>query len=236
VTFTEAASGGDGHMTFGNYSANDGGAAFAYLPFDQPGSHKGESWYLINSGYQVNTTPGTGNYGRQTLTHEIGHVLGLSHPGDYNAGNGNPTYRDATYAQDTRGYSVMSYWSESNTAQNFVKGGGQYYASAPLLDDIAAIQKLYGANYATRSGDTVYGFNSTPIATSTRPPRRRRRWCSRCGTAAATTPWTSPVSPRTRRSTSTRRRSPTWAAWSATCPSPRASPWKMPSAVRATTC
>lgn len=161
VTFTEAASGGDGHMTFGNYSANDGGAAFAYLPFDEPGSHKGESWYLINSGYQVNTTPGTGNYGRQTLTHEIGHVLGLSHPGDYNAGNGNPTYRDATYAQDTRGYSVMSYWSESNTSQNFVKGGGQYYASAPLLDDIAAIQKLYGANYATRSGDTVYGFNST---------------------------------------------------------------------------
>lgn len=161
VTFTEAASGGDGHMTFGNYSANDGGAAFAYLPFDQAGSHKGESWYLINSGYQVNTSPGTGNYGRQTLTHEIGHVLGLSHPGDYNAGNGNPTYRDATYAQDTRGYSVMSYWSESNSAQNFIKGGGQYYASAPLLDDIAAIQKLYGANYATRSGDTVYGFNAT---------------------------------------------------------------------------
>ena len=34
-------------------------------------------------------------------------------------------------------------------------------ASAPLLDDIVAVQKLYGANYATRSGDTVYGFNST---------------------------------------------------------------------------
>ncbi|WP_153774627.1 serralysin family metalloprotease [Pseudomonas sp. MNR3A] len=161
LSFTEAASGGDGHMTFGNFSASNGGAAFAYLPFDGWGSHKGESWYLINSGYQVNINPDTGNYGRQTLTHEIGHVLGLSHPGDYNAGEGNPSYRDASYAQDTRGYSVMSYWSESNTAQNFVKGGGQYYASAPLMDDIAAIQKLYGANYATRSGDTVYGFNST---------------------------------------------------------------------------
>ncbi|MDR2306715.1 MAG: serralysin family metalloprotease [Paucimonas sp.] len=161
VTFNEAASGGDGHMTFGNFSASNGGAAFAYLPFDQPGSHKGESWYLINNSYQVNITPGTGNYGRQTLTHEIGHVLGLSHPGDYNAGEGNPTYRDADYAQDTRGYSVMSYWSESNNGQNFVKGGGQYYASAPLMDDILAIQKLYGANYATRAGDTTYGFNST---------------------------------------------------------------------------
>ncbi len=30
-------------------------------------------------------------------------------PGDYNAGEGNPTYRDATYAEDTRQFSLMSY-------------------------------------------------------------------------------------------------------------------------------
>ncbi|MBP3935709.1 MAG: matrixin family metalloprotease, partial [Pseudomonas sp.] len=111
VTFTEGAAvrGGDGHMTFANFSASNGGAAFAYLPSS---SRKGESWYLINKDYEVNKTPGEGNYGRQTLTHEIGHTLGLSHPGDYNAGNGNPTYRDAVYGEDTRAYSVMSYWSE----------------------------------------------------------------------------------------------------------------------------
>lgn len=34
----------------------------------------------------------------------------------------------------------MSYWEEQNTGQDF-KGA---YSSAPLLDDIAAIQKLYG--------------------------------------------------------------------------------------------
>jgi serralysin len=28
------------------------------------------------------------------------------------------------------------------------------------MDDIAAIQKLYGANMSTRAGDTTYGFNS----------------------------------------------------------------------------
>jgi serralysin len=54
----------------------------------------------------------------------------------------------------------MSYWSESNTSQNFSKGGVEAYASGPLMDDIAAIQKLYGANLETRTGDTTYGFNS----------------------------------------------------------------------------
>ncbi|KPN90151.1 serralysin family metalloprotease [Pseudomonas nunensis] len=157
VTFSEGA-GGDGHMTFGNYSNNTGGAAFAYLP--QGSQHDGQSWYMINDQYQVNKTPDTNNYGRQTLTHEIGHTLGLSHPGVYNAGNGNPTYNDVTYAQDTRGYSLMSYWSESNTHQNFSKDGSGAYASAPLLDDIVAVQKLYGANLDTRASDTVYGFNS----------------------------------------------------------------------------
>src|SRR5207253_4572011 len=90
VTFTEAAKGGDGHMTFGNYSGGqEGAAAFAFLPGTEPG-YDGQSWYLTGSGYNVNKTPGVNNYGRQTLTHEIGHTLGLSHPGDYNAGEGNP--------------------------------------------------------------------------------------------------------------------------------------------------
>ncbi|SEI19685.1 M10 family metallopeptidase C-terminal domain-containing protein [Pseudomonas asplenii] len=160
LSFTEAQVGGDGHLSFGNYSAGpSGGSAFAFQPQGEP-DYDGQSWYLTGNGYDTNKTPGLNNFGRLTLVHEIGHSLGLSHLGDYDATRGNPSYKDALYVQDTLGFSVMSYWSESNTGQNFTKGGVAAYSSAPLLDDIAAIQKLYGANHDTRADDTVYGFNS----------------------------------------------------------------------------
>ena len=51
----------------------------------------------------------------------------------------------------------LRFVDESNTG-----GWNNYrYASAPLMDDIAAAQRLYGANMTTRTGDTTYGFNAT---------------------------------------------------------------------------
>lgn len=147
----------DATMLFSNYSTGAAGAAaFAYYPGSTAATAtSGDTW--INSTFSYNAAPVVNEYGRQVLTHEIGHAIGLAHPGDYNAGAGSPTYADATYYEDTRQYSVMSYWSESNTGGNF----GGSYAAAPLLDDIAAAQRLYGANTTTRTGDTVYGFFST---------------------------------------------------------------------------
>ncbi|MGM3172557.1 serralysin family metalloprotease [Dickeya lacustris] len=158
IKFTEVTGNQSANVTFGNYTRDSSGRldnstqAYAYLPGS--GSASGTTWY----NYNVDNirSPDTMEYGRQTLTHEIGHALGLSHPGDYNAGQGNPTYNNVTYAEDTRQFSIMSYWSEKNTGGDF-KG---HYAGGPLLDDIEAIQRLYGANTTTRTGDTTYGFNS----------------------------------------------------------------------------
>ena len=105
-----------------------------------------------------------GGYGFQIYIHEIGHSLGLSHPGTYNAGNNPITYaNNAEYSQDNRQYTVMSYfggysptagWQQDGTFNNW------YYSATPMLHDIAAIQAIYGADMTTRVGDTTYGFNS----------------------------------------------------------------------------
>jgi serralysin len=162
VTDTGSQYSNNATILFGNYTTGQAGAAaFAYLPGAMPGptgatAVQGDVW--VNSSLSYNSVPVMQAYGHQALLHEIGHAIGLSHPANYNASaTGVITYGvDATYFEDSRQYTVMSYFSETNTGANF---GGRYSA-VPLLDDIAAVQRLYGANMTTRTGDTVYGFNS----------------------------------------------------------------------------
>nr|WP_295107583.1 M10 family metallopeptidase [uncultured Caulobacter sp.] len=155
----DAAYSNNASILFSNYnSGQSGAAAFAYYPGNTAASsNSGDVW--INSSLSYNSIPTGSNYGGMVLVHEIGHAIGLAHPADYDADGGTPlSYAaNAEYYEDSRQYTVMSYFNESNTGGSF----SGVYASSPLLDDIAAIQLAYGANMSTRTGDTVYGFNST---------------------------------------------------------------------------
>ena len=161
LTFTDANVNGltnNAAVLFGNYTdPYDGAGAFAFSPGPPTSADPaGDVWLNTDSVSTTSISPG--DYSYATLLHEIGHAVGLSHPGVYNAApNVSITYlNDAQFFHDSEQYSVMSYFDASET--------GAVVPGKPvtlMLSDIEALQNIYGANATTRNGDTVYGFNST---------------------------------------------------------------------------
>ena len=150
----------------------DPGQAYAYYP--EYAFTNAQGWKFFGDIFvatpEINWTNAWlsfGGYGTTTLVHEIGHSLGLSHPGAYN-GSGATNYESqAEYAQDSNQYSLMSYWGDEETSnQPFGNGivdwstGFYNYPHTPMVHDIVAIQAAYGADPTTRADDTTYGWNS----------------------------------------------------------------------------
>jgi serralysin len=162
----------DADIAFGNYTNQPGTQAYARLLANTVSSNPyinaqvrdigGDVWVNFNtaSNFQLDE----GGYGMNTLVHEIGHGFGMLHPGDYNASPGvSLSYAaNAEYYQDTRSYSILSYWNPRDI------GARDYdfsvmniaYGATPMVHDILSMQRKYGAEMTTRTGDTVYGFNS----------------------------------------------------------------------------
>lgn len=153
----DAAYSNDATILFGDYSSGESGAAaFAYLPGNRASaSPDGDVW--VNTSLDENHDLGEGGYGYLTLLHEIGHTIGLVHPSDYNAGESEAPLHystDASYYEDSLEYTVMSYFAAASTGSTIETA--RHAPAGPLIDDVAAAQRLYGVNLNTNAGDTAY--------------------------------------------------------------------------------
>ena len=140
-----------GQIRFGNnYQQTSTG--YSWLPYSAPDDRAGDVWIDVTPEPPLNPnlrdlSPGTEGYG--TLLHEIGHALGLKHPGDYNAGS-DASGLPGNYlspGEDNENYTVMSYTAPTGGQQR------DWYG----MYDLLALKTLYGSrNY--NAGDTVYSY------------------------------------------------------------------------------
>ncbi|WP_430396846.1 phage head spike fiber domain-containing protein [Ferrovibrio sp.] len=132
-----------------------GSAGYAFYPNESDLGVNVGGDVFIDNGYAAPNTQGTAlqKYSYLVLMHEIGHALGLKHPGNYNGslGGGEPPYLPSY--MDSNQYTVMSYYDHPSYAYTWLN-----YETplTPMLLDVAALQLIYGANTTTRSGNTVY--------------------------------------------------------------------------------
>jgi serralysin len=149
LTFSEVtgASASTAVLRFGMSDAPE--TAHAYLP--SATELGGDSWYNNSDGEYDN--PVRGNYAWVTFEHEIGHALGLGHP--HEATPPMPMDRDSLQ------FTVMSYRSKVGDSLHGYSSDAWGFPQSYMVEDIAALQFLYGANYTYRSTGNLYLWSPT---------------------------------------------------------------------------
>ncbi|MFH5923119.1 pre-peptidase C-terminal domain-containing protein [Roseomonas xinghualingensis] len=151
LSFREIAESTTQHADLRHAMSDIPGTAWAYYPSNDASG--GDSWYRNSSGgYDA---PVLGNYAYFTFIHEIGHSLGLKH------GHEGGIFGAMPAEHDSHEYSIMTY-------RSYLGSPGQYYTNetwggpqSMMINDIAALQHMYGADYTTNAGDTTYSWSAT---------------------------------------------------------------------------
>lgn len=124
------------------------GTAWGYYP--STWNAGGDVWFTpIKADY---TAPVHGNYAHMAILHEIGHALGLKH------GMDSDTYGALPSEWDAMEFTVMTYRSYVGASASGYKNETWGYAQSWMMLDIAALQYMYGADFTTNAGDTVYSW------------------------------------------------------------------------------
>jgi Ca2+-binding RTX toxin-like protein len=169
LTFTEITDTDTVHanIRISQTADQDDGSAFGNFPSDTKGL-AGDIWFgRTNQPYYDLAFKGT--WGFATMMHEIGHTMGLKH-GHQDYTNSDLSFyfgtaprfgtQSLTPDRDGQAWSLMTYTPAPFTNSNFA-GEKINQPQSYMQYDLAALQYLYGANYNTNAGDSVYTFNQT---------------------------------------------------------------------------
>ena len=126
--------------------------SYAYYPGNYASG--GDIWFGTQYDY---TQAQLGNYYFTTALHELGHAFGLKHSQE----TGGVANVAVPTAHDDSEYTVMSYRSYVGGPLTGYTNEAYGYPQTYMANDILALQTLYGADYNTQSGNTVYTWSPT---------------------------------------------------------------------------
>ncbi|WP_167737678.1 M10 family metallopeptidase C-terminal domain-containing protein, partial [Sphingomonas parva] len=146
---------------------NDVTSAYGGFPSDTRGV-AGDIWFGRTSQPYYDLAY-KGTWGYATMMHEIGHTMGLKH-GHQDYTNSDLSFyfgtsprrgtQSLTPDNDGQAWSLMTYTPAPFTNSNFA-GEKVNQPQTYMQYDLAALQYMYGANYNTNAGDTVYTWSET---------------------------------------------------------------------------
>lgn len=154
IGFTEVSSGAQ--ITFHN--GEEPGGPVAYTTGSWANGIISSQDIHISSSWVTRYGTGSNTYSFQTYIHEIGHALGLGHPGTYNGDAAYPT--DALFANDAWSTSLMSYFTPTENSYFSGLGFTEAFSNTPMVADVRAVQQLYGLSTTWHSGDDTYSFGA----------------------------------------------------------------------------
>ncbi len=142
ISFVEVSDAGDGgSIRFGSNAQADS-AGYAYYPSSS--AIGGDVW--ISNLFSYNTSPEVGGYGYLTLMHEVGHAIGLKHPGAYSSSDESP-------------YLSSNVDNTDNTVMSYTTGSAVYPTSLGAYDALAA-RYLYGFSGTGTIGNVTFGSDA----------------------------------------------------------------------------
>ncbi len=150
ISFVEVSSGGTITMDDTRSGATTNISTYADGRMVSAAINVGTAWLAANG-------TSIGSYGFRTYVHEVGHALGLGHPGNYDE---SASYAlDRTFGNDSWQTSIMSYFAQN---ENTMIDASRAVSAGPMIADILAIQAMYGAPAGgVTAGNTVWGQGST---------------------------------------------------------------------------